>query len=111
LVSAATFYDQTGDFNTSFDANRIHVEPATRLVFVLDHEDGVISVSLDKVLEGGLIKAHEFRVLMGGCENMAVSSFSVYLTCPELVKLNRQNGAAEQTARNNFYAYEMRLLG
>lgn len=73
----------------------MHIDPTARLAFVLDREEGVISASLDKIAAGGLVKAHEFRVLMGGCENMAVAAFSIYLTCPELVKLNRQSGVAE----------------
>jgi hypothetical protein len=69
----------------------------------------VVSASLDKIHSGGEVKGSDFRVLMGGCEKMLVSASSIYLTCPELVKLNKQSGVAEKVSRNNFYAYEMEL--
>ena len=42
---------------------------------------------------------------------MVVSPSSIYLTCPELVKLNKQSGAAEKVSRNSFFAYEIKLSG
>lgn len=57
------------------------------------------------------MKAHELKVLMGGCENMVVTTFSIFLTCPELVELNRQAGGVQRVIHNSFYVYEMRLAG
>lgn len=48
---------------------------------------------------------------MGGCENIVTTAFSIFLTCPELVQLDRQTGIAMQISHNSFYAYEMQLSG
>jgi hypothetical protein len=36
LVSNTKIYDQTGNTNTSFDANRLHIDPTSRIAFILD---------------------------------------------------------------------------
>jgi hypothetical protein len=42
---------------------------------------------------------------MGGCENLVVTPDYIYLTCPELVQLNRTTMAIENIMLNSFYPY------
>ena len=48
---------------------------------------------------------------MGGCENLLMTQFHLYLTCPELIQFSRGSGQPLKMQHNSFYPYAIELTG
>jgi len=49
-------------------------------------------------------------ILVGGCRNLVVTSYHIYLTCPELIQLSRDTGLVKLVSHNSFSPYEMKQM-
>ena len=47
---------------------------------------------------------------MGGCQHFIVTAMNIYLTCPELLILNKK-GVPVDKKHNSFYPYQISLIG
>lgn len=77
---------------------------------MLDREEGVIAAEFAE-LANAVLEVSKMWILMGGCENMLMTQFHLYLTCPELIQFSRESGQPLKMQHNSFYPYAIELAG
>lgn len=77
---------------------------------MLDREEGVIAAEFAE-LGNATLEVSKMRILMGGCENLLMTQFHLYLTCPELIQFSRESGQPLKMQHNSFYPYGIELTG
>lgn len=77
------------------------------IIYILDYSEGLLEVSLSELKSLTEIYSASARLLMSRCENLVLLSLSIFVTCPELVQIDRQSKQIMRVVHNTFYPYFM----
>jgi hypothetical protein len=67
----------------------------------------MLEIPLNQLKEMNEIYSPRARLLVSGCSNLVVLPLSLYVTCPELIEIDRANQQVVRIIHNSFYPYKM----
>lgn len=75
--------------SSNFSVDEFGIDYTSGSLFVLDYTEGLLEVPLAHLQDFNKIYSPSARLLVSGCSNIVVLPLSIFVTCPELIEIDR----------------------